>query len=409
MGCLDRISPARYVRAVTPHPPTATDWPRVLLLCAGGVVAAFQIGKAPAALPALRAELGIALVAAGWVISIFNVLGLALGMAVGALAERLGHRRLALGGLALIALASLAGAGAPGVAILLASRALEGIGFIAVVVAVPTLIVRAAAPRDLKLALGYWSSYMPVGTAAMMLVAAGALDTLGWRGLWLLNAALAAAFALVLWRATEATPTPPATPGHFRADLRATLAAPGPPLLALAFATYTLQFLAVFGFLPTLLVDEGIGAGAAALLGAAAIAINAPGNLLGGWILHRGAKRWAVVAGASLAMAACAFAIYAPGLLLGWRYGACLALSLVGGMIPAAVLGAAPALAPSPRHIATTNGLVMQGSQLGQTIGPPAVAALAQATGGWSWSPAVLATAAALGIILALGLRRLER
>ena len=396
-----------YLRAMIAAPP-ATAWPRVLLLCAAGVVAAFQIGKAPAALPTLRAELGLDLVTAGWVISIFNVLGLVLGMAVGGLAERLGHRRLAILGLATIALASLAGAAAPGATVLLASRALEGIGFVAVVVAIPTLIVRAVASADLKLALGLWSAYMPAGTSAMMVVAAFALSALGWRGLWLLNAALAACFALALARATSGAPIPPAAPGNFRADLRATLAAPGPRLLALVFGTYALQFLAVFGFLPTMLVERGVGAGAAALLGAAAIAINVPGNLLGGFLLHRGARRWALIAGVNAAMAVFALAIYADFLPLWARYGACLALSLVGGIIPAAVFGATPALAPSPRHIATTNGLVMQGSQLGQTIGPPAVAALAQGLGSWSWSPAVLGVAAALGAALALALRRLE-
>ena len=381
----------------------------MLALVGAGVVAAFQIGKAPAALPAVRAELGLDLFTASWVISIFNALGLGFGMLIGGTAERLGHRRVAVGGLALIALASAAGAFAPGAAVLLATRALEGAGVIAVAVSIPSLIVRAAAPGDLKLALGLWSTYMPAGTATMMAVAPALLAPLGWRGLWVANAALAAGFALALARATRSLPTTPPPGGSFAAGLRATVTAPGPPLLALIFGAYALQYLAVFGLLPTLLIEQdALSPAAAALLGAIAIACNVPGNLLGGWLLHRGAMRWALIAATSAAMGGLALAIYAGGLALPMRFALLCLLSLIAGIIPAAVFGAAPVLAPSARHVALTNGLIVQGSYLGQTIGPPAVAAIAQATGAWTWSPAVLSVSAALGVALAFALRRLE-
>jgi hypothetical protein len=40
-----------------------------------------------------------------------------------------------------------------------------------VVVRVPSLITRLTRPGDLKLALGTWGAYMPVGQAIMMLAA----------------------------------------------------------------------------------------------------------------------------------------------------------------------------------------------------------------------------------------------
>ena len=143
----------------TPPPIAArTDWPVVLLVVGAGIVAAFQIGKAPAALPVLRADLNLSLVAAGWVISMFNVIGVALGMLIGAFADRIGHRRVVLAGLGLVAAASLAGAAAQAAFPLLASRFFEGLGFMMVVVAAPNLILRAASPGDLKLAFGAWGS-----------------------------------------------------------------------------------------------------------------------------------------------------------------------------------------------------------------------------------------------------------
>ena len=395
-------------------PARATPWPTVLLLVGAGIVAAFQIGKAPAALVALRAELGMSLTTAAWVISIFNVVGVASGMALGALAERVGHRRAVLAGLALVAVASALGAIAQGAAVLLCARLVEGFAFTIVVVATPALIVRADAARDLKLAFGFWSTYMPAGTASMMALAPLLVGAIGWRGLWLANAALVGGFALLLAAATRALAAPHAAPSPTQAgvgaDLVATLKAPGPLVLALTFATYTLHFLAVMGFLPTILVEEhGLSASTAAAMAAIAVAINIPGNLAGGWLVHRGAPAWKVAAAVSVAMAVCSLLIYDAGLPLAGRYAACLALSLVGGALPAVIIGAGPLMAPSPRHVATTNGLIMQGSNLGQMCGPPAVAALAAWTGDWSASPLVLCLAAALGVALALRLRALNR
>jgi MFS family permease len=390
----------------------STSWGGVLVLVGAGIVAAFQIGKAPAALVSLRAELGMSLTTAAWVISIFNVVGVASGMALGAFAERLGHRRAVLAGLALVAVASALGAAAQGPGLLLAARLVEGFAFTIVVVATPALIVRAARAGDLKLAFGCWSTYMPAGTATMMALAPLLIGAIGWRGLWIANAALVGGFALLLAAATRGLPTPPAAAGRprFVADLRATLLAPGPPLLALTFATYTLHFLAVMGFLPTILVEEhALPAATAAAMAAVAVAINIPGNLAGGWLVHRGVPAWLVAAAVSVAMAVCSLVIYDAGLPLAVRYAACLALSLVGGALPAVVIGAGPLMAPSPRHVATTNGLIMQGSNLGQMCGPPAVAALAAATGSWSASPLVLCLAAALGVLLSLRLRALSR
>ncbi len=393
------------------RPASPTRWSLVLLLVGAGIVVAFQIGKAPAALSLLRGELALTLTQAAWVISIFNVVGIVSGMALGALADRLGHRRMVLAGLLIVAVASAAGAVAPGAAPLLATRFAEGVGFMIVVVATPALIARSTAPGDLPLAFGFWSTYMPAGTAMMMVLAPLLIAGTGWRGLWIANAVLVGGFAVLLAIATRRLPVPTGRLGASAgADMLATLRAPGPRLLALSFAAYTLHYLAVLGFLPSFLIEhDGVGAGLAALLGGIAVAVNIPGNLLGGWIVQRGAQRWAVIAAVNTTMALCSLLIYAAGLALPLRYALCLLFSFVGGMLPAVVLAAGPALAPSPRHVATTNGLIMQGSNLGQVIGPPAIAALAARAGDWTWSPLVLGTAAGLGVLLALRLRALEK
>src|SRR3546814_21167609 len=61
-------------------------------------------------LPALRADLGMALGTAGWVMGVFALIGVVGGIPAGAAVSRFGDRRLIVLGLALIALGSAAGA-----------------------------------------------------------------------------------------------------------------------------------------------------------------------------------------------------------------------------------------------------------------------------------------------------------
>lgn len=389
-------------------PPERTDWRAVAIAVTAGMIAAAHVGKAPPALPGLRAELGMGLVAAGWVVSIFSVTGMLTGMAAGTVADRLGHRRLAVAGLVLLALGSGLGAWAPSGAALLAARFAEGVGFVSVVVSAPSLIAVAARGQDLRLALGLWGTYMPAGAALMMVVSPPLIDAHGWRGLWIAVAVAAAAWAGVV--AVARVPAgAAAAPAPLIRNVRLTVSRPGPWLLALAFALYTLQWTPVMAWLPSFLVAErGAGTAAAAGLTALAVAMNVPGNLAAGWLLHRGWPRWLLMAAASLTMGACGVGIFSDALPDPARYGLCLVFMAVGGLLPASVLTAAPVVAPTPGQVGTTNGLLIQGSNLGQVVGPPLVAAVVAAAGAWQAAVQVLVLGAVAGVGCAILVRRVE-
>jgi MFS family permease len=390
-----------------------TPWSLVLLLVGAGVVGAFQVGKAPPMLLSIRSDLEMSLFLAGWILSIFNVIGFLLGSIAGAVADAFGHRRLLLAGLGFQAIGSMAGSFAPGPSSLLATRALEGLGFLTVVVAAPAMVVRITSPRDLRVALSVWSCFLPAGASMVMLSIPLVNLSLGWRGLWQVNAVILIAYAAWLMRGTAHLTGQVIEPRGRRSqlwrDLLLTVTSAGPVLLAAIFTTYTLQWLAVMGFLPTLLTEEyGLSTGRASVLTAFMVAMNVPGNLMGGWLLHRDFRRWKLIAFASIIMGLCSLGIYSSTLPFVARYVACLLFSGVGGLLPASVLGAAPMYAPTPRHLATTNGLIMQGGQLGQVIGPPVLALLVSVGGGWKSAPWLLGGSAAIGVILSLGLAAME-
>jgi MFS family permease len=386
----------------------ATRWNVLFLALFAGIFGAFQNGKMPAALPTLTTELGLTLVEAGWAVSLLYGITTVLGLAAGAFADLWGARRFVAVGLLLVAVASLLGGFATGALGLLGARFLEGVGVMAVFVAAPAMIHRAAAARDQRLAFGIWSGYMPAGTSFMILVTPFVIGVIGWRGLWWLNTVLLGGFALVFWLATRRVPDPRAEAAgrvaRFKGDLGAVLRARGPWLLALCFATYTANYLCVASFLPTLLIADGFTQLLAGTLVALVVAANVFGNLFSGWLLQQGASRGVLIAIAAATMGAMSLVIYATELDAALKLAAAFAYSFVGGLLPAAIMGGAPVHAPSAAQIGTTNGLILQWGNAGQLAAPPVFAALASA-GGWStaaWFTLALGLAgAALGAAIA--------
>lgn len=383
-----------------------TRWSAVLAIVGAGVVSALQVGKVIIAAPLLRKDMGLDLASIGALAAVFSILGLVGGIAAGGVINRYGARRMLLAGLAATAVGTVTGAMAPVYSVLLASRIVEGLGFLMITVAGPAALQRmvSASTRDFAFAL--WSCYMPAGMAIAML-ASQAFS--GWQAYWwCAGAAVLVALACVAALA-------PATPGGarlswdgLRQDTVDTMGAPGPRLLALSFTLYSLMFFALFTFLPVLLTEQlGLPLATAGLYSAIASAANVVGNLGAGVLLARGWRRSTLIACASLIMGAVALLIFRSVLPAMPTFLLCVLFSAVGGLIPATLLGTAPLLAPKPALTPASVGLVMQGSGLGQVIGPVAVGGAIDHYG-WSAASLIVAAAGLGGVWLAWRLRRLN-
>lgn len=401
--------------------------PATLAVLFAGVSAALHLGKLPPAVSALQASLGIGLVEAGFLLALVQVAGMTLGLLAGLAADAIGLRRSMLIGLAMLTVASVLGggvgvAGWPGagaVHALLGLRAIEGLGFLMVVMPAPALIRTTAPPGREKSALGWWGAYMPLGVAAALLVGPFLIGAAGWPAWWWAIAAVSAAAALcvALCVPGDDAHVPSSTApraASWSARSRSTLRSTGPWLVAAAFAVYSSQWIAVIGFLPAIYVEAGVPAKWSALLTALAAAMNIGGNVLGGRWLQRGVPagrllRWgyaSMAVGAVAAFAQVGAGVDAVGLPPPLRYLAICGFSLAGGMVPATLFVLAVRVAPGPSTVATTVGLMQQASAFGQFAAPPLVAWLAHRAGGWQWTWAVTAGCAAIGILLAGQLAR---
>jgi DHA1 family inner membrane transport protein len=384
----------------------------VVMALLAGLIAAGHVGKLPPALPSIRAELGLDIVTASWLASMFSATGMTIAIFLGAIADRLDHWRLAIGGLALMAVSGFGGSLVSGAPQLIASRFLEGIGFLAVVVAAPSIIADAASGRERRMALGLWPGYMPSGVSIMILAAPLVLQVGGWRGLWIAVAVLAAAGAAVMLLVGRSAHggRVAASGAALWKNIRLVTSRSGPWLLGGCFALYGAQLYAIMTWMPTFMIEErGTGAGAAAALTALVVAVNGLCNVLGGWLLHRGARPWAMIAASGGVMAISAFGTFSilfPDIA---RYAFSLALCGAGGVVASAVFAIAPLFATSSAQTGTVNGVLVQASNLAQFAGPTALAAAVSEFGRWESALWVMVAVNVLMIALALLVHRQEK
>ena len=231
----------------------------------------------------------------------------------GWLGQALGFRRQVLLGLLAIVVTNLLGAAAGSAGWLLAARAGEGLGFVLVVLAAPGLLTEVTGAAHRRLVVGAWGVYMPLGTGLATLVVPVAIAAVGWRGAWLIDAAVTAAVLLAVarWVPTSPARRPPGLGGLSRA-----VRSPGVMCLAVAFGFYAGAYLAVVGLLPTMLVGGGLSLAAAGLVTSIVSLANVPANLLGAVLQHRGVPRWVLLVAGSAWIALTVWGVLDPALPL---------------------------------------------------------------------------------------------
>ncbi|MGF6172398.1 CynX/NimT family MFS transporter [Ensifer sp. 4252] len=393
--------------AVVAFVPERTSWIAVTAVVAAGMVAAMQVGKGLIAGPLLQADLGLDLTALGWLTSVFAIVGVVGGMPAGAMVAAIGDRRMLGVGMGTLVLGIMIGAASPNFTLLILSRIFEGFGFLLVVVAGPAILMRivASARRDLVFAL--WSCFMPAGMAIAML--SGSLFA-SWQTIWWINGLVALLSLLTVIAAVSPSQVRPrASAGGLLADMTATLTSRGPVLLFVLFALYSLMTFTLFSFLPILLVARmNVSLGTAGVLSALITLANVIGNLAAGTMLSRGVGRGRLVIAAATLMGASGLWIFLSQSGDTVTSALCVLFSAIGGLIPATLISTVPMLSPRPALAPMAMGLLMQGSNLGQLVGPVAVGTAIEAYG-WTSGAAFIGAGALFCTLLATTLDRVLR
>jgi len=384
-----------------------TRWGIVAIAICAGVIGAMQLGKVAPAIPIIEADLAIGRVTAGWIVSLILAAGAFLGPVCGIVGDRVGHRSFLLFGLFIMFLGNVLGGFSPNASCLLAARLVEGFGFLAIVIAAPSIIVSITSTREVRLALGAWGAYMPAGISLIMVLAPLLIDEISWRGLWLANAILLFVFLIFFAKCTRGLGSASVDQTGIH-DIKIAFSQAGPWLLAGCFAVFACQFIGLISWLPTYFVEDvGYSAATSGIIVACVVVLNAFGNLLGGGLLRlvRRSNLMAITSGSLGIIAVITFWPDMPE----WAVIVLSAIfSFIGGFIPASVLTGVPRYATSPAQIGVTNGIVVQGANVGALIGPPALAASVTILGGWHMASWIILSLGIVGVIIALTLRSTE-
>ncbi|MGW0465308.1 MFS transporter [Streptomyces sp. NPDC003027] len=185
------------------------------------------------ALPHIGREFGTDMAALQWTVNAYMLTLAGLILLGGALGDRYGRRKVFVVGVVWFAAASLLCGLAPNAGVLIAARALQGVGGALLTPGSLALIQASFHPDDRARAVGLWSGFGGVGAAVGPFVGGWMVDGPGWRWVFLINVPLA---ALCVPVALRHVPESRDGSAHGRFDMAGAALGAG----ALALLTYAL-------------------------------------------------------------------------------------------------------------------------------------------------------------------------
>ncbi|MEV7317702.1 MFS transporter [Streptomyces microflavus] len=171
----------------------ANRWVVLVVLCLSLLVVALDATVLHVAVPSVTEDLRPSATGLLWIVDAYPLVCASLLILFGTLGDRIGRRRVLLFGYALFGVASLLAATADTPAVLIAARALLGVGG-AMIMPATLSILRQVFPdrRERALAIGVWTAVAAVGAAVGPVVGGFLVEHFWWGSVFLINIPLMA-------------------------------------------------------------------------------------------------------------------------------------------------------------------------------------------------------------------------
>ncbi|MBV8943722.1 MAG: MFS transporter [Solirubrobacterales bacterium] len=172
---------------LTPHQSNKRSTWTLVLVSIGLFMVVLDNLVVNVALPSIQRDLHASVQALEWTVNAY-VLSYAVFLLTGAaLGDRFGRKRMFMAGLTLFTLSSAAAALAPTTGILIAARALQGLGAAIVTPLTLTLLAESFPPQRRGVALGIWSGISGVAVALGPLVGGAVVEAASWHWIFWIN------------------------------------------------------------------------------------------------------------------------------------------------------------------------------------------------------------------------------
>ncbi|MFJ3089888.1 MFS transporter [Streptomyces sp. NPDC086838] len=176
----------------------ANRWVVLVVLCLSLLLVALDATVLHVAVPDITEDLRPSAAGLLWIVDVYPLVCASLLILFGTLGDRVGRRRVLLLGYALFGVASAVAALADSAGVLIAARALLGVGG-AMIMPATLSILRQVFPdrRERAVAIGVWSAVAAVGAATGPVVGGFLVEHYWWGSVFLINIPLMALILLV--------------------------------------------------------------------------------------------------------------------------------------------------------------------------------------------------------------------
>ncbi|MFL6691772.1 MAG: MFS transporter, partial [Ramlibacter sp.] len=177
-------------------PSAQNRWWALVVLCLGVLMIVLDTTIVNVALPSIRTDLGFSETSLVWVVNAYMLTFGGFLLLGGRLGDLYGHRRLFLVGLAVFTVASLACGVATSQVLLVAARAVQGLGGAVVSAVALSLIMNTfTEPAERARAMGVYGFVCAGGGSIGVLLGGLLTSTLSWHWIFLVNLPIGAAVA----------------------------------------------------------------------------------------------------------------------------------------------------------------------------------------------------------------------
>ena len=167
---------------------TRTRWLALIILCVGDLMIVVDTTVVNVALPSIRNDLGFSQTSLAWVVNAYMLTFGGFLLLAGRFGDIFGHRRLFLGGTAAFTVASLFCGISTTKGMLVAARAVQGLGGAVVsAVAFSLIVVLFTEPGERARAMGVFGFVMSGGGSIGVLAGGVLTDLAGWHWVFLVN------------------------------------------------------------------------------------------------------------------------------------------------------------------------------------------------------------------------------
>ena len=379
-------------------------WVVALVTIFAGIALALVQNKVAPCMTTLQSAFGIDMATAGWLSSLFSLVGIIMALPASVILNKLGPKKSGVIALVCAIAGSLLGVLTTDIAILMISRVIEGVGVGLISVIGPSIIASWFPEAKRGLPMSIWAVYQMGAQAVMFFLAAFLTSNFGWQGMWWFGLA-ACVVALIFYVLCVKSPRPEESYADVESEnvsLKEGMSSPSTWIMALVTFLFCIGCFGFVNWVATYWATvPSIGESANSWVGYFSLAAVVAAIIMGMLLNHIKKRKLfgmaALVAYGVVAVFGLTLDNPAPLVIFTVVYG------FMDSGFPCVLWTMTAQTVKKPELAGVATGVVCIGFNAGILVGPPIIGAVAESLGwtaaGWAIAGCCIAAAILLAFV----------